>query len=53
MFHLRLWKMLSEVASAQCNARVYMLSFLLDRHKVEADRTERREQSPADEGRSG
>lgn len=54
MFHLRLWKMLSEVASAHCNARVYMLNFLLDRNKGEADReAERHKSSGGDEGSSG
>lgn len=33
MFHRRLWKVLSEVAAAHCNARVYMLNVMLDRNK--------------------
>ncbi|MFZ5674452.1 MAG: hypothetical protein ACOZAM_15960 [Pseudomonadota bacterium] len=53
MFHLRLWKMLAEVASAHCNARVYMLTFMLDRRKNEAGRADEAGPSGGDDGRPG
>ena len=50
MFHLHLWKVLSQVASAQCNARVYMFTFLLDRSRDE--REDSRSRIAPDEPRS-
>lgn len=49
MFHLKLWKVLSDVAAAQCNARVYSVTFLLERRKGEHEYGESRETSGADE----
>ncbi len=47
MFHLNLWKVLSDVASAQCNARVYSVTFLLERRKAAQEHGEPRETSAA------
>jgi hypothetical protein len=49
MFHLNLWKVLSDVASAQCNARVYSVTFLLERRKAAYEHGESQETSAADE----
>jgi hypothetical protein len=47
MFHLNLWKVLSDVASAQCNARVYLVTFLLERRKATYEHGESQETSAA------
>jgi len=49
MFHLSLWKVLSDVAAAQCNARVYSVIFLLERRKGADKRGESQEMSSAGE----
>jgi hypothetical protein len=49
MFHLNLWKVLSDVASAQCNARVYSVTFLLGRRKGTPEHGESLEAPVADE----
>lgn len=51
MFHLNLWKVLSDVASAQCNARVYSVTFLLERRKGAPEHGESQETSCGDERR--
>ncbi len=50
MFHLNLWKVLSDVASAQCNARVYSVTFLLGRRKGTPEHGEAPEMPSTDEG---
>lgn len=40
MFHLHVWKVLAEVAAASCNARLFTVTYLLDRHKRADDRRE-------------
>lgn len=52
MFHLRLWRELSEFASAQCNARVYMLTFMLDKNRRASERGYEKPPSRTEEGKS-
>lgn len=50
MFHLHVWKVLAEVAAAGCNARLFTVTFLLDRHKRTGDRKESEPGPGVDEG---
>lgn len=52
MFHLRLWRALSEFASAHCNARVYMLTFMLEKNRRTSERGRDKPPSGTEEGKS-